>query len=146
MTQDHVRFFPQVKMTHYVSAIRTLGKRQSEGALETLYIQDGVVSECAQSNFFIVSNGVVVTTNENALLGITQKLIVEKLAPENTFPVEVRKITFEEVLNADEAFLTGSNKGIVPVVQVDEAIIGNGTPGPVTQKLIQLYQEFLQMS
>jgi len=146
MTQDHVRFFPQVKMTHYVSAIRTLGKRQSEGALETLYIQDGVVSECAQSNFFIVSNGVVVTTNENALLGITQKLIVEKLAPENAFTVEVRKITFEEVLGADEAFLTGSNKGIVPVVQVDEAIIGNGTPGPVTQKLIQLYQEFLQVS
>ncbi|MEK9174151.1 MAG: aminotransferase class IV [Patescibacteria group bacterium] len=146
MTQDHVRFFPQVKMTHYVSAIRTLGERQSKGALETLYIQDGVVSECAQSNFFIIKNGVVVTTNENALLGITQKLIVEKLAPENALLVEVRKITFEEVLNADEAFLTGSNKGVVPVVQIDEAIIGEGIPGPVTQRLVQLYQEFLQVA
>ncbi len=144
MTLDHVRTFPQVKMTHYVSAIQTLPKRKSMQALETLYVQNGVISECAQSNFFIVKNGVVITTSENALLGITQKLILEKLAPDNQIPIEVRTILLEEVLTADEAFLTGSNKGVVPIVKIDEYKIGDGTPGAVTQKLMQLYREFLQ--
>lgn len=143
MTQDHVRFFPQVKMTHYVSAIKMLGKRKELGALETLYVQDGVISECAQSNFFIVKDGVVITTNENALLGITQKLLVEKIAPENHITIEVRKITFEEVLGADEAFLTGSNKGVVPIVRVDEVTIGDGTPGEITKQFIEKYREFI---
>ena len=48
---DHVRTFPRVKMTHYVNAIKTLPERKAAGALETLYVQDGQVSECAQSNF-----------------------------------------------------------------------------------------------
>jgi branched-chain amino acid aminotransferase len=144
ITHDHVRSFPEVKMTHYVSAIGTLEARREQGALETLYVQDGVVSECAQSNFFIVSNGRVITTNENALLGITQKLIVEKLAPEKNIEIEVRKITLTEVLNADEAFLTGSNKGVVPVIQVDEQQIGEGMPGPVTKMLIEAYKDFVK--
>ena len=142
ITHDYVRFFPQVKMTHYVSAIKTLGKRQEEEALETLYVQDGLVSECAQSNFFIVKDGVVVTTNENALLGITQKLILEKLAPENNLKTEVRKITFAEVQEADEAFLTGSNKGIVPVVMVDAYQVADGHPGAITKRLMDAYKSF----
>jgi branched-chain amino acid aminotransferase len=144
ITHEYVRFFPQVKMTHYVSAIKTLDKRKAEDALETLYVQDGVVSECAQSNFFIVKDGVIITTNENALLGITQKLILEKLAPENNLKTEVRKITFAEVLEADEAFLTGSNKGVVPVVEVDDALIAEGKPGEITQQLIRLYRDFTE--
>jgi branched-chain amino acid aminotransferase len=144
ITHDHVRSFPEVKMTHYVSAIGTLDARREQGALETLYVQDGVVSECAQSNFFIVSGGRVITTSENALLGITQKLIVEKLAPENSIEIEVRRMTLAEVLSADEAFLTGSNKGVVPVIQIDEHKIGDGVPGLVTRKLMEAYQEFIK--
>ncbi len=145
ITHDYVRFFPQVKMTHYVSAIKTLERRKEQEALETLYVQDGVVSECAQSNFFIVKDGVIITTNENALLGITQKLILEKLAPENNLKTEVRKITFAEVQEADEAFLTGSNKGVVPVVMVDAYQIANGKPGEITKGLVAIYRKFTEM-
>ena len=141
---DHVRTFPRVKMTHYVNAIKTLPERKAAGALETLYVQDGQVSECAQSNFFIVKNGVVITTNENALLGITQKLILEVLAPELALKTEVRTLLFEEVLQAEEAFLTGSNKGVVPVVWVGEHTISDGHPGPITEKLRKAYNNYLK--
>lgn len=142
VTLDHVRSLPKVKMTQYVMAIRSLEKRQAAGALETLYVQDGKISECAQSNFFIVTDGKVVTTTDNSLLGITQKLICEVLAEGLELPVEIRTILETDLLAAEEAFLTGSNKGIVPIVKIDDHIIGNGQPGPLTMRLMQSYAAY----
>ncbi len=142
MTLPHRRRLPKVKLTQYVEAIRTLDQRQEAGALETLYVEDGIISECAQSNFFIVKDGAIITTTDNALAGITQKLLCEVLIPELGLSLQIRTITYQEVLEADEAFLTGSNKHIVPVVKVDDVVIGSGQPGELTQKLTKRYQEY----
>ncbi len=141
MTLPHIRRLPKVKLTQYVEAIRTLDQRQEAGALETLYVQDGIISECAQSNFFIVKDGTIITTTDNALGGITQKLLCEVLIPELGLPLQTRTITYQEVLEADEAFLTGSNKHIVPVVRADDAVISDGKPGPLTRRLMEQYWE-----
>lgn len=142
VTLDHVRSLPKVKMTQYVMAIRSLEKRQAAGALETLYVQGGKISECAQSNFFIISDGKIVTTTDNSLLGITQKLICEVLAEELGLSVEIRTILETDLSTAEEAFLTGSNKGIVPIVKIDDHIIGNGRPGPLTARLMESYAAY----
>lgn len=144
MTLTHTRSLPRVKMTQYVMAIRSLQKRQEFGALETLYVENGTISECAQSNFFIVAGGKIITTTDNALLGITQKLLCEVLVPQLGLIPEIRPILSSEVLAADEAFLTGSNKHIVPVVSVDENVIGTGKPGPLTRQLMALYREYVE--
>lgn len=146
VTLDHVRSLPKVKMTQYVMAIRSLEKRRAAGALETLYVQGGKISECAQSNFFIVADGKIVTTTDNSLLGITQKLVCEVLAEELGLSVEIRTILETELLAAEEAFLTGSNKGIVPIVKIDDHVIGNGQPGPLTARLIESYAAYCAKS
>lgn len=142
MTLTHTRSLPRVKMTQYVMAIRSLKQRQDVGALETLYVENGKISECAQSNFFIVKDGEIITTTDNALLGITQKLVCEVLVPALGLPLHIRALTYAEVLEADEAFLTGSNKHIVPVVRVDDSAIGDGKPGPLTRQLMENYRVY----
>ncbi|OGI21402.1 MAG: hypothetical protein A2808_00130 [Candidatus Moranbacteria bacterium RIFCSPHIGHO2_01_FULL_55_24] len=142
VTLEHVRTFPRVKMTHYVSAICSLPKRHAAGATETLYVMDGQISECAQSNIFCIQDGKLITTTESSLLGVTQRIICEKIAASCGIEVEVRPIMLAELLAAPEVFLTGSNKGIVPIVKIDERVIGAGVPGPLTKRLIEKYREY----
>jgi branched-chain amino acid aminotransferase len=94
------------------------------------------------SNVFLVANGVVRTPPISAgiLEGITRELVIE-VARENGYPVEEKGFKPDELLKADEVFITASARQIVPIVQVDTTRIGNGNPGPVTRALIAAYKE-----
>jgi D-alanine transaminase len=98
--------------------------------------EDGVVREATSSNFYIVSGGRLIThpLTERILAGIT-RLVLLKVAPEVGIPIEERFFTVDEMMAADEAFLTGTTTEVLPVVTVDGAPIGDGKPGPVSRKL-----------
>ena len=81
------------------------------------------------------SGTTLVTPGRRILSGITRGFILEMA--QNLFQVDVRDMTLEELLVADEVFITGTNKGIVPVVQIDDNPIGSGRPGRHTRKLMQ---------
>jgi branched-subunit amino acid aminotransferase/4-amino-4-deoxychorismate lyase len=83
----------------------------------------------------------LITPKDHVLLGITRKVVVT-LARNAGLEVEERDMTIEEMRNADEAFLTASFKEVVPVVKVDDQIIGDGKVGPVTKKVIDLFYTF----
>jgi branched-chain amino acid aminotransferase len=97
----------------------------------------GELTECSQSNLFIVTNGVLLTPPIEAglLPGITREFVVE-IARE--LGVEAREQTLREseLFAADECFLTSTTKELLPIVQVDDRRIGSGTPGPVTRQLL----------
>ena len=101
---------------------------------------NGNVSTCNSTNFFIVKNGEVWTsTGEYCLPGITRGNII-KLCRENHIPVFEKNFQMKDVYSADEVFVTGTFAGVIPAIQVDDATIGNGNSGLITENLYHLYK------
>src|SRR3989344_665075 len=140
LVHDHLRALPEYKTTNYVTAVRLQEERKRIGALEILYTSQGKVLECATSNFFIIKNGTIFTPRADVLAGITRKVTIELAKKE--FPLEERDISVEEMYQTAEAFLTSSFKDIVPVVQVGDHTIGNGAPGPVTKRVMEIFEKY----
>lgn len=145
MSCEFQRWLPQVKTTNYVNAIRLQGEKEKQNAFEILYHYKNEISETARNNFFIVKKGILITPKENILLGITRKVILE-ISAKHKIKTEERKLFLSELKDIDEAFITGSSKGIVPVVQIDKIKIGNGKVGKVTKRLIELWEDYTLVS
>ncbi len=107
---------------------------------EALLLDDqGYVAEASGACFFMVKDGVLISPpNDNSLASITQKTVVE-MAEKMGIKLERRRISREEIYVADEAFLTGTAAEITPVRDVDARIIGEGSRGPITEKIQSAY-------
>ena len=128
------RSIPGAKSIDYIAATIALKKAQEQGATEAVYVDHkGHVLEGTTSNIFALIDGKLTTPGTGILSGITRKAVLELAA--KTFPVDIRDLGQDELTSAGEVFITGTNKMIVPVVQVDRASIGDGRPGRVTQTL-----------
>ncbi len=141
ITSDVTRYIPGAKSTNYIKAILALRRAHNQGAIESLYIDEKeMILEGTTTNFFIVRDRTIITPEKGILPGITRKVALQ--LAEGVFYVDQRPVYREEIQEADEAFLTSSNKEIAPVVQVDKMVVGHGKPGNVTLKLMGLFQEF----
>jgi branched-chain amino acid aminotransferase len=98
----------------------------------------GELAECTQSNLFVVKNGAALTPNiaSGLLPGITRAYLFE-VGAEIGIPVREAVLHDEDLIGADEAFLTSTTRELVPIVRVDDKTIGAGVPGPITQALLQ---------
>jgi branched-chain amino acid aminotransferase len=106
-----------------------------------LLAPDGRVSECTGENLFIVRDGIVITphtSDAGALAGITQDS-VETIAADLGFSVSHEALIRTDLYTADEAFLTGTAAEVVPIRSVDDRVVGDGTPGPVTKEIQETY-------
>ncbi|MDF1782021.1 MAG: D-amino acid aminotransferase [Alcanivoracaceae bacterium] len=114
-----------------------------QGSAEAILIRDGFATEGSATNFFIVSNGVVVTPPKSHLIlpGITRDLTVE-LCQENGIAIEEREVTEIELKKADEIWLSSSTKEIVPVVTLNGNSVGNGEPGEIWKSVAHLYVHY----
>jgi len=140
ITVDYTRYLPSIKTTHYIEAVRyQIAKRQAE-AVEVVYIKDGQVFEASTSNIFLVKNKKIITPDQGILGGITRKLVLGLI--KDRFEVEERPVELEELLKADEVFLTASGKNVMPVVKIDDRQIGTGQVGEMTKKIMGLYQDY----
>jgi branched-chain amino acid aminotransferase len=101
----------------------------------------GELAECTTANLFIVKNGVALTPPVDAglLEGITREFVFE-IAKEVGVPSREQVLHDEDLFGADEAFLTSTTREIVPIVRVDDRVIGTGRPGPVTLKLLDAFR------
>lgn len=115
------------------------------GAVETILLRDGFMTEGAASNIFVVMNGVLLTPPKSHLMlpGITYDVVLELAAAEK-IPYEVREISEHEVRSAQEILLTSSTKEIMPVTRLDDKAVGEGKPGVVFTQLHGLYQRYKQ--
>ena len=95
--------------------------------------------EGLSSNFWGVVNGTVCTAEDGVLLGITRTLVLDE-ARAAGFAVQLRPVRRDALGTLDEAFLTSSTRGVMPVVAIDEVSVGCGAPGPVTARLHERYE------
>ncbi|MDD3499628.1 MAG: branched-chain amino acid transaminase [Sulfurovum sp.] len=99
----------------------------------------GYIAEASGACFFMVKDGVLISPpNDNSLESITQMTVID-LAKDMGIEVQRRRITREEIYIADEAFFTGTAAEVTPIREVDARIIGNGSRGPITEKLQSAY-------
>ena len=122
ITYEHQRFLPAYKTTNYITAVLLQKKLKEAGAVEVLYSAGGAALECTGSNVFIVQGDRVSTPKENILHGITRKVVLE--LARGVYETEERPVPLDELLSADEVFITSSFKDIVPIISVDKKIIG----------------------
>ncbi len=116
------------------------------GADEAILNRDGKITEGAASNVFIVKGGQIITPakDECLLPGITRDLILE-IAADAGLPFSESDISTDDLLNADEIWLTSSTKEILPVTQLDNKPVGNGIPGPYWKDMLERYQQHKQL-
>ena len=134
---------PRIKSSNLLNNLMALRQAHEQGAYEALILNPkGEVCEGSMSNVFVVTDATIATPPISAgiLEGITRELVVS-IAREGGFELEERMLLPDELLGADEVFITASSRQVVPIVKVDEQPIADGRPGPVTQKLISLYHE-----
>lgn len=132
-----------IKSANYLDNVLAKAEAKAKGVHEALMLNtDGFVAEGTMSNLFFVKEGRLVTPDENSgiLPGITRACIIE-LVKENEIPIEVRQVKLQELIEADEIFLTSSIMEVIPVRTLEGRPTGKEVPGPVTAKLAQLYRE-----
>jgi branched-chain amino acid aminotransferase len=128
---------PRIKSMNYLNNILAKIEGMRAGCVEALMLNHkGEVAECTGDNIFLVARGRLLTppTDAGILEGITRDAVME-LAREAGITVREIALTRHDVYVADECFLTGSAAEVIPVVKVDERVIGDGRPGPVTRDL-----------
>ena len=125
---------------NYVHSIVALTEALEAGFDEALMLDaDGYVAEGSGENFFIVKDGKLYSPFlDSCLDGITRKTIID-LAMELKIPFQEKKITVEDVFDADESFFSGTAAEVVPINSLDNQKIGTGLRGPVTEKLQKTY-------
>ncbi|GCE18381.1 branched-chain amino acid transaminase [Dictyobacter kobayashii] len=131
----------------YVNAAFAKTEAIQNGFDEAIMLNhEGHVSEGSAENIFLFQNGELITPapSENILLGITRDTIIQLAQKELGINVRERQIDRTELYTADEIFLCGTGAQIAPVIEVDHNPVGNGTTGPIGQKLQDLYFDIVR--
>ena len=120
----------------------SMGKMMAKkaGADDAWMVEDGQVTEGTSNNAYIVKGGKIITRqlSNDILHGITRAAVL-RLAKEAQMEVEERGFTIEEAQDADEAFVTSATTFVQPGVQIDDATVGTGRPGPIAKRLREIY-------
>lgn len=134
----------QLKTLNYLPAVLGKVEARKHGCFESLYkLSDGTVLEGMTSNFFVVKNGLLFTTpiGEGVLPGVTRAFVMAIAA--KLSDVRERRITVEDILSADEVFMTSSTVEIAPIVGVDRRKVAGGTPGELTREIHRRYRKMI---
>jgi branched-chain amino acid aminotransferase len=138
---------PAVKSGNYLNNILAVaeGKRARDAYESIMCNAEGRLVEGSTSNIFVVKGSKILTPSfdDGLLDGITRRRVLE-LATAAGIPAVEAHLHPDDLRGADEAFLTSSIRGALPVVRVDGAPIGDGRPGPITRRVLALYDEHLQ--
>ncbi|WP_321388254.1 D-amino-acid transaminase [uncultured Enterococcus sp.] len=129
-----------IKSLSLLGNVMALEHARSRGFEDAVQIRDGKVTEASAANFWLVKDGTIYTHPDGQLIlpGIT-KLKLLALAEKLGLPVKEEAFDEAELFTADECFISGSLIEVVPVVKIEEHIVGTGQPGEITKQLHQAY-------
>ena len=133
---------PRAKTADFVLARRDYPMDRMDAFEHLLLSEDGRILEGSASNFYAIRGGVLWTAGDDVLQGITRKIVL-RLAPQLEIPVRLEAVALADVPELDEAFMSGSSRGLVPIVTIDGDTVGAGRPGPVTQRLMAAYDGYV---
>lgn len=141
---DRTTLPPFVKACgHYTNSVRAAQEALRAGFDDAILLNtSGDIAEGSGANLFVIKNGTVITNDLDAsiVMGITRESVLE-IARDLSLPIEVRKMSLDEVRSADELFFSGTAVEITPIRQLDARTIGDGTPGPVTRRLQKTFYD-----
>ena len=128
----------------YINSTMALHDAISKGADEALLLdKNGYVSEGSGENIFSIKEDTLITPKtDNCLNGITRQSVI-KIASDLGLNVEEKDFTYEELVQSDEVFFSGTAVEITPISKIDDVIIGSGSIGPVTENLQNLYSDIV---
>ncbi|HEX2749104.1 MAG TPA: branched-chain-amino-acid transaminase [Verrucomicrobiales bacterium] len=139
----HDTLSPQVKSLNYLNNVMAKVEAIQAGAEEGLMLNDrGLVAECTGDNVFIVRDGTIITPpiSAGALDGITRGAVFD-IAASLGIPMREGEVSRFDIYTADEFFLTGTAAEVIAATKLDQRLIGDGKPGPVTQRVIAAFRE-----
>ncbi len=132
---------PAAKATNFLQIADSLRKESPEGINEILMIGDNnTCLEGLSSNFYGVSERAVWTAENGILHGITRKVVLDVIL-ENNIQFLLEGFPFDKLAQLDEAFITSTSRGVLPVTQIDGNLIGTGLPGTVTERIRKAFDQ-----
>jgi branched-chain amino acid aminotransferase len=140
ITYPHQRELPHIKSINYLMAVWLHPLLAQKKADDVLYYQNNIITEFPRANVFVVTKeNKLITPARNMLKGITRSFVLQEAAV--FMETEERDISIDEVYNASEVFLTSTTRRVIPVLKVDEQMVGDGKPGTVTKKLWNVFMK-----
>jgi len=144
ITCDLQRQLPEAKLTRFIARSSPVRQSLPQDINEAIMISpEGWLLEGLSSNFFAVSKGTLLTADQGVLAGITRSLALDA-ARQLFLPVQLSPIHRSDLPSIDEAFITSSSRGVLPVRQIDGQVIGCGTPGETTVNIMDIFQEIVE--
>jgi branched-subunit amino acid aminotransferase/4-amino-4-deoxychorismate lyase len=143
VTCDIHRSVPKAKLTRFIASASEIRGQLPADVHEALMTTDGKILEGLSSNFFAIKDGVVWTAEEGVLSGVTRSIVLDEIRLEN-IPLCLLSLPVSDIPMIQEAFITSSSRGILPVIRIDNQQIGDGSPGPVTHHIHQCYLQRIE--
>jgi branched-chain amino acid aminotransferase len=140
---DSARHNPAAKTTDWMHERQRLTQAMPTGIYDTILLDEaGNMLEGLASNFYAILNEELRTAGEGVLPGIAQQIVFE-VAP-MVLPLRKEAVNVREIPDLSEAFITSSSRGIVPVIEIDGHVLGDGKPGACTKRLREAYVVWVQ--
>lgn len=135
---------PRAKLTSFIRRSEKIKKLCKENNLEESIIvnKKGELLEGLSSNFFAIKNGVVFTAAKEVLNGSIREIVMDEIT-RNSIPLQLKPILINDLDIIDEAFITSTSRGVLPIIQISETVIGSGKPGEITNLLTHKLEERL---
>lgn len=143
VTQQLQRRQPRAKTADFVLVRRNYPGGRPDAYEHLLLSEDERILEGSGSNFYAIRAGVLWTAGDGVLEGITRKIVL-RLAPQLGIPVRLEAVTLGDVPRLDEAFMSGSSRGLIPIISIGGQTVGDGRPGPVTRRLMAAYDDYVR--
>jgi len=136
------REMPTAKQTNFIAPSRRAKAGRDPDIHELLLVDDaGRILEGITSNFFAMVDDELRTAGGGVLEGVTRRVVLT--LAQTIVPINYTAITVNDLPRINEAFITSSSREVMPVVQIDDQIIGSGWPGPIARQLMTLYHNYL---
>ncbi len=136
---------PQAKQTNFIAPSRAVKAESDSNIHELLLVDDeSRILEGMSSSFFAMFDGELRTAGSGILEGVTRRVVLT--LAQTMAPINYTAIRLNDLPHIDEAFITSSSREVMPVVQLNEQIIGAGQPGPITTKLMARYRLYLMQA
>jgi branched-chain amino acid aminotransferase len=140
---SHAALDPRIKSLNYLNLVMARMEAFAAGCDEALIVDEhGDVCEAPGYNVFAIIDGAVVTPDQGILEGITRATVFD-LCEDLGIPVRIHRLAPYDLFTADEAFLTSTAGGLIPIAKVDGRPVGAGRPGPVLARLDARYEALL---
>lgn len=139
---------PGIKSGNYLNNVLAIIEANLKGADDAIMLnENGHLTECTTSNIFLVKDAVVRTPSLECgiLEGITRGMLLSILKKEG-IQTEETELLIKDLASADEIFITGTIRGVVPVRQVTGMVEWSAEPGPLTKRIKALYDSFIGLT